>query len=156
MEQIIEDNRYPQNPVHTKVLTNVMMGAPQPVYHGGLLRATVRYFDPENARPGIPRDVAALVDQMEADRVGLQLVNLAPGAPRRVVVQAGAFGEHDFTEVRVDGGESTQVTRVDGRHFAVELQPAAAIRLEAGLSRFVNAPSHAFPWHGDRIPVPFL
>ena len=155
VERIIEENRYPQNPVHTKVLTNVMLGAPQPVYHGGLLRATVRYFDPDNARPGIPRDVAALVDQLEADRVGLQLVNLDPAAGRRVVVQAGAFGEHDFTEIRVEAGESPQVTRVDGRHFAVDLRPSAAVRLEAGLRRFVNAPSHAFPWHGDRIPVPF-
>ena len=155
VERIIEDNRLPPNPVHTKVLTNVMMGAPQPVYHGGLLRATVRYFDPENARPGIPRDVAALVDWLEAGLVGLQLVNLDPVNGRRVVVQAGAFGEHDFTEVRIDAGESTQVTRVDGRDFAVELRPASAIRLEAGMRRFVNAPSHAFPWHGDRIPVPF-
>ena len=146
MEQIIEDNRYPPNPVHTKVLTNVMMGAPQPVYHGGLLRATVRYFDPDNARPGIPRDVAALVDRLEADRVGLRLVNLDPaaGAP------GGGPGRRlrpstTSPEVRVEAGESTQVTMVDGRHFTVDMRPSSAIRLDAGMRRFVNAPSHAFP-----------
>jgi hypothetical protein len=35
------------------------------------------------------------------------------------------------------------------------LPPSAAIRLEAGMTRFANKPSYAFPWHGDKIPVPF-
>ena len=155
VDEVIEANRVPPNPVHTKVLTNVMLGAPQSVYHGGLLRATVRYFDPESGRAGIPRDVAALVDELKGDRVGLQLANLNRSETRRVVVQAGAFGEHDFTEVHVDDGESTQTTRVGGKHLAVELPPSTAIRLEAGMHRFVNDPSYAFPWHGNGIPVPF-
>jgi hypothetical protein len=28
-------------------------------------------------------------------------------------------------------------------------------RVQAGLNRFSNTPSYAFPWHGDGIPVPF-
>ena len=154
-EEIIADNRVPPNPVHTKVLTNVMLGAPNSVYHGGLLRATVRYFDPESGRPGVPNDVAALVDEIKADRVGVQLVNLSASEGRTVIVQAGAFGEHDFTEVQYEDGETTSTTKVEGKHFTVELPPSTAIRISAGMQRFANDPSYAFPWHGDGIPVPF-
>ena len=49
------------------------------MYTGGLLRATVRYFDADRTRPGLPPDVAALVDKLEADSAGIQLVNLNAG-----------------------------------------------------------------------------
>ncbi len=148
----IEANQVPQNPVLTKGLTQVMMGAPQAVYNGGLLRAQVRYFDPDRGRPGVPQDVAVLVDELTANSTGIQLVNLSPTEERSLIIQAGAFGEHQFTRVTTDGGDSAQV---DGRHFSVQLPPATAIRVHAGMSRFVNKPSYAFPWHGDEIPVPF-
>jgi len=32
-----------------------------------VLRATVRYFDRDRSRPGLPRDVAALVDSLGAE-----------------------------------------------------------------------------------------
>ena len=51
VEEIITTNYFPPNPVFTKGLTQVTMGAPQSVYNGGLLRATVRYYDRDNARP---------------------------------------------------------------------------------------------------------
>ncbi len=155
VEQIIADNRVPANPVHTKVLTHLMLGAPQSVYHGGLLRATVRYFDPDRARPGLPQDVAALVDQIEDTGAGVQLVNLNPDQARRVIVQAGAFGEHEFSEVRYEKDGATRAVAVAGQWIAVDLQPSAAIRLDIGMRRFTNDPSYAFPWHGDQIPVPF-
>ena len=44
--EILRDNQEPRNAVFTKILTHVMFGSPQYLYHGGLLRATVRYFDP--------------------------------------------------------------------------------------------------------------
>ena len=91
---IIADNRSPPHAVLTKGLTQVALGAPESVYNGGLLRATVRYFDPDRARPGLPRDVSALVDALAPDRVGIQLVNISTSATRTVIVQAGAFGEH--------------------------------------------------------------
>ena len=147
MDQIIAENRMPPNPVHTKVLTNIMLGAPQSVYHGGLLRATVRYFDPDNGRPGVPSDVATLVDEIKANRVGLQLVNLSRSETKRVVVQAGAFGEHNFTDAQYGDGDSTQTKTVGGKHFTVELPPSTTIRIGAGMQRFLNDPSYAFPWH---------
>ena len=64
--------------------------------------ARLRYFDGERQRPGLPRDVAALVDQLSAKRTRLHLVNLSPFYVRDVVVQAGAFGEHRFTAVRYE------------------------------------------------------
>ena len=47
--------------------------------------------------------MAALVDRITPDRVSLQLVNLNPTEPRDVILQAGAFGEHQFTTVEHKG-----------------------------------------------------
>ena len=160
VSQIIAENRWPPNPVVTKGLTQVTMGSPQPIYNGGLLRAQVRYFDPVELRAGLPRDVAALVDKLEPDAAGIQLVNLNRTETRSVIVQAGAFGEHRFTQVRfeeVNRDESdpnaepvTRTLPIDGKRFAVELPPSTSIRLEARMTRFVNQPSYAFPWHGEK------
>ena len=136
-ETLLRENRWPPNPVVTKGLTQVTTGAPQTVYNGGLLRATVRHFDLDRRRPGLPPDVACLVEGLSAESVDLRLVNTGR-EPRRVLVQAGAFGEHEFTQVEA-GGESREV---GGRHLAVELAPQAGILLRAGLRRFVNAPSY--------------
>ena len=153
--EIIADNLEPVNAVFTKVLTQVMLGSPQYLYHSGLLRATVRYFDRDRVRPGLPLDVAALVDELTAESVGVQLVNTSRNETRNLIVQAGAFGEHQFTHVRFEEGEGEQKVPLDGKYFAVELPPSTAIRVEAGLRRFSNQPSYALPWHGDSIPVPF-
>ena len=79
-----------------------MLGAPHSVYHGGLLRATVRYYDKDLCRPGVPQDVGALVDKLTSDGVGIQLVNLNRNQTRNLIVQAGAFGEHEFTTVKTE------------------------------------------------------
>jgi len=173
VETIISENAWPGSAVVTKGLTQVTMGAPQSVYNGGLLRATVRYFDQDRARPGLPADVAALVDKLGPDCVGIQLVNLSTTATRNVIVQAGAFGEHQFTEARfleesqeglernpdgwarADRTRTENVVPVEARYFAVHLPPSTTIHLDAGMRRFVNRPTYAFPWHGDKIPVPF-
>ena len=101
--------------------------------------------------------MAALVDELGPDRVGLQLVNTHRGETRNLIVQAGAFGEHQFTQIRYheEGRDADTVTPIDAKYFAVGLPPSTSIRVEAGLNRFVNTPSYAFPWHGDKIPVPF-
>lgn len=154
---IVTTNRMPQHVVLTKGLAQVTTGAPQAIYNGGLLRATVRYFDRDRGRPGLPPDTAALVDELRPDGVGVQLVNTNHAETRRVIVQAGAFGEHEFSEVRYrdEGGDGDSVKQVGGKAFVVELPPSTSIRLDAGMRRFVNRPSYAFPWHGDAIPVPF-
>ena len=173
VEEIITTNYFPPNPVFTKGLTQVTMGAPQSVYNGGLLRATVRYYDRDNARPGLPQDVAALVDKLTSDAVGIQLVNLSTTETRNAIVQAGAFGEHQFATLRYREMSQEGLHRnsylwlrsereytkkeipVNAKYFAVQLPPSTSIRLEVGMHRFVNNPSYAFPWHGETIPVPF-
>ena len=155
--EMIQTNRMPFHPVLTKGLTQVALGAPQSIYNGGLLRATVRYFDTDRRRPGLPLDVAALVDELGSTRVSLQLVNTNRNESRHMIVQAGAFGEHNFTQIkyREGGKDGETVVAADGSYFAVELPPSTGVRVEAGLKRFCNVPSYAFPWHQEEIPVPF-
>src|SRR6185437_15014823 len=86
------------NPIITEALIQLTLGAPPPIYNGGLLFAPVRYFDREARRPGLPRDVAALVTRIDAERVELELVNLSPVQTRDVVIQAGSFAEHRFVD----------------------------------------------------------
>ena len=46
------------NPVIPEGLVQMTMGTPAAVYHGGLLHAGVRYFDPKRRRPGLPEHIA--------------------------------------------------------------------------------------------------
>ena len=153
IREIFGDDLYVNNPVVTKALAQVTMGAPQTIYNGGLLRARVRYFDPERQRPGLPPDVAALVSKLEAGSATIELVNLDLNQPRAVVVQAGAFGEHQFTSVVQQVAGKPVETPVNGKYFRVDLAPGSALRIEAGMKRFVNTPSYAFPWHGGKVPL---
>jgi hypothetical protein len=138
-----------QNPVTTEALVQLMLGAPQIMYNGGLLHASLRYFDPLRRRPGIPDDVAALVTKIEAGRIVLELVNLSPFHTRDVIIQAGTFGEHNFTTVKT----AAQPITVNRKFVTVRLAAGAGLTLEMGVQRFANQPTYAFPWHGDRIPV---
>ena len=139
---IQKDDLYPNNPVITKGLVQTTMGTPQTIYNGGLLRATVRYFDADLQRPGLPQDVSALVDELKANEAGIQLVNLNPSESRKLIVQAGAFGEHSFTTI-TDGNDKKSI---NSPYFMVELAPASSIHLRVGMNRFQNKPSYAFPW----------
>ena len=137
-----------QNPVLAGVLAQMTMGAPFQGFNGGLLVARVRYFDPDRRRPGLPEGVAALVERLEADRTVLQLANTAT-VERRVIVQAGGYGEHTFTEVNwadvagddVDGGRAA----VEAPCLEVVLPPEGCTRLILGTACNVNAPTYAFP-----------
>ncbi|MEC8645897.1 MAG: hypothetical protein VXY00_02875, partial [Candidatus Latescibacterota bacterium] len=87
MEQVRRDETDPRdnhihwwqqlNPVTTEALIQLTLGAPQMLYNGGLLLAPIRHFDPDSDRPGLPPDVAALVESVEGERVDLHLVNLS-------------------------------------------------------------------------------
>ena len=88
------------NPVTCEGLVQLTLGAPPPIYHGGLLHCRVRYFDPTRQRPGLPPGIAALVERITPQGILLRLVNTDPLEGQEVVVQAGAFGEHSFTEVQ--------------------------------------------------------
>lgn len=156
------------NPVTTEALVQLTLGAPQIIYNGGLLHAQVRYFDVDRRRPGLPLDVAALVEKIEADHIVVRLVNLSVFGARTLILQAGAFGEHQFIsatyEQRISeypgiqgpGGYAapprqteTRTLPVDDSLLRVELPPASEIALTLTVSRFVNTPSYRLPW--DRL-----
>ena len=80
------------NPVTTEALIQLTLGAPQMIYNGGVLIAPVRYFDGERKRPGLPRDVASLVEKVEKERIVLNMVNLSAFEARHVIVGAGSPG----------------------------------------------------------------
>ena len=122
---LIAENAHPHNPIFTKGLTQLTLGAPQSVYNGGLLRATVRYFDADRNRPGLPQDVAALVDKLGEDCAGIQLVNLSRSECRNLIVSAGAFGEHQFTGLR---GSIASVVEHSGRGWYATFRESAELR----------------------------
>jgi hypothetical protein len=131
-----------RNPVVLEGLVQLMLGAPNHVYHGGLLHCRVFYFDPVRRRPGLPPDVAALVDRVTPESVSLQMVNLHPTQRRDVIVQGGAFGEHTITGVRHRG----RTVATQGKCFQVQLAPGARGRLDIDMRRYDRQPSYARPW----------
>jgi hypothetical protein len=140
-------------PVMVEALTQLTLGGPMHVYHGGLQLARLRYFDANRRRPGLPEGVAALVDGLAADRCAVTLVNTDLFAIRRVIIQAGTFAEHEFLSVSVDGGPARPIS---GRWFEIELTPGAGARLELGMRRFAQPPSYDTPWKVARNGPPRL
>ena len=130
------------NPAHTRALRELTLGGIDSGKHSSLLHCRVRYFDPSRRRAGLPADTAALVENMTDDEVTLVLVNVDQVRPRTVIVQAGAYAEHQFKRVTI--GESQ--TAVDAPHFRVELAPGAGTRLTAKMERYANQPVLRFPW----------
>jgi hypothetical protein len=135
------------NPVVPEGLIQMAMGTPASVYHGGLLHASVRYFDPVLYRPGLPDAVAALVERITPGGLVLSLVNTDPLAGRDVLIQAGTFAEHHFTEVQLVGRDG-QAERydVDDNALRIRLGPGAQAHLEIGMERYTYLPTYEFPW----------
>lgn len=129
------------NPVNVNELLRLMLG-------GNLtgriwtLHTRVRYFDPAGGRAGLPPDVASLITGMEEDLTKLTLVNLDPLQPRDVVIQTGAYGEHECLWVMA-GDKKHPVNR---RSFTVRLDPGAGAELTIAADRYANQPTLSFPW----------
>ena len=100
------------------------------------------HFDPAAGRPGLPPDVAALVDTITRDTVGVHLVNVSQTTPRTVVVQTGAYGEHQCSQVTY-GKQTLDVNR---HYFVVHLAPGSGGRLELKVKRYANQPRARLPW----------
>jgi len=144
----LSDDPMAYNPASVGSLVSLMLGGIHPAHRGSVLHARLRYFDPEARRAGLPDDVAALVDTLTADRVAVQLVNTSPLHRRRVLVQAGAYGEHRFDSVRTDDDRETGL---GGRLLEVILEPGCGTRLDFRMSRSVTSwkPTLQFPWNRD-------
>ena len=135
-----------RNPIAEEALVQLTMGGPRPVYNGGLLQTRVRHYDADQQRPGLPADVAALVERITPKQTVLTMLNLG-SEKRRSIVQAGAYGEHTFRTVRwgrdltADGGVRT----VDDDHMQISLPPRSQISLVADIDRYDNEPSYDAP-----------
>jgi len=130
------------SPVATDTLVNLMLGANEPGKDGNILHSRVRYFDPERRRAGLPEDVAALVEKISPTDVTLTLVNTNPVHAREVVVQTGAFAEHQCESVEIDGAR----VPVNASHFTVRLSPGSSDTVVIAMKRYQNQPTAAFPW----------
>jgi hypothetical protein len=133
------------NPVHTEGLIQLTCGGPQIIYHGGLLHVRLRYYDAHVRRPGLPPDVGALVHALDGSSAHVTLVNANPLEPRRLIVQAGAFGEHRFTQVRDLAVDGSDALPVNSRWFEVHLAPGGMVELDLGMQRYVHSPSYEQP-----------
>ena len=129
------------NPARTATLVNLTLGG----HLAGriwTLHSRVRYFDPERRRSGLPQDVAALVEKLTGDTVTLTLVNTSPFHSRDLILQAGAYGEHRFHSVTVNG----KTVPIEGPSVRLRLQPGCGSRLVFSMQRYANQPRLAPPW----------
>ena len=148
----LADNALGHNPASVASLLQLTQGAlhiarppwspTSPNQGGAPLHARLRYFDPARRRAGLPEDVAALVDTLEADRTGVTLVNLNTHRERVITVQGGAYGEH----LILSAHDGKQAHAVNGRSFEVKLAPGCGARLEVRMRRYAAKPTLAFPW----------
>lgn len=138
----LSDDPNSLNPATVDALNQLMLGGLPTGRVGYPLHCRLRYFDPERRRAGMPEDVAALVEKMTADEVVVTLVNVSQVRERRVVVQGGAYAEHQIVSVAADGLD----VAVDHSHFTVHLAPGAGSRLAIKMRRYANQPTFAFPW----------
>ncbi len=133
---------YGPSPVAFEALANLTMGSANLYGSGDVLRSQVRYFDGERRRAGLSEDVAALVEQITPEGITLTLANTSTVHTRRVIVQTGAYGEHQAVSVTVGG----KTTTIDAPYFEVRIAPATAEKLTVTMKRYVNDPTLAFPW----------
>jgi hypothetical protein len=128
------------------------MGMPQHFYHGGLMNTTLRCFDANQKRPGLPEDVGVLVGKQGADYVDVTLAHVGLDGAQTMVLEAGSFGQHTFTFVSMNG----QDIPVHDRWLSVELDPGAQAHLHIGLTRYTNKPNYDTPWMTKKESEPIL
>lgn len=138
----LSDDPMKFNPASVVGLTQLMMGGIHPGHRGSILFSRLRYFDPVARRSGVPQDVAALVQKMTAGETVVTLVNVSPLFERDVIVQGGAYAEHEITTVSLGG----QTTKVEGPTFRVRLAPGCGTTLTLRMKRYANQPTLTFPW----------
>lgn len=152
MEEVSRDNATPDTrmaddmhhllPAITDNLIRLMLGGLPTGRDGYPLHCRLRYFDPARRRAGLPKDVAALVDSMTDDEVSVILLNLDPNDAKTVIVQGGAYAEHQIVQVNSETSEAA----VNHSHFVVELAPGCGERLVIKMKRYANRPTCAMPW----------
>jgi hypothetical protein len=130
-------------PVTTDALLNLTTGGYFANGRIWVLHSRLRYFDPERRRAGLPQDVAALVERMDANTTTVTFVNTNQTDSRSLTIQAGGYGEHAFTSATINGNS----TAINGRHLTLRLAPGAGTKVVFQMKRYANAPTFQFPWN---------
>lgn len=138
----LADDPMDYNPASVTSLIELAEGGPHITRRAAPLFCRLRYFDAGRRRPGLPEDVGALIERMSGDRVTVLLANVSQSASRSVILQGGAYAEHEFQAVDAGKGERP----VDGPRLRVDLAPGAQARLMIRMKRFANRPTLATPW----------
>ena len=138
----LADDPMRYNPASVTSLIHLMLGGIHPGHRGSVLHCRLRYFDAVQRRAGIPPDVAALVEKMDAGSVTVSLVNTNPLKTRELIVQAGGYREHIFKSVTV----GDQTTEIGGPYLRIRLKPGCGQRLTLRMDRYAKRPSLQYPW----------
>ncbi len=133
------------NPATVGNLVRLMLGGLPPKHQGEVLQARIRYFDTARQRPGLPEDVAALVDALTPDSTSIILVNLNPAESRSLIVQGGGYGEHVCEQVASAG----RTIPVHATSFRVRLAPGAGGRMTVAMKRYASSPTLSQPVERD-------
>jgi hypothetical protein len=141
----LADDPMRYNPATVESLVRLTLGGLPPKHQGEVLQARVRYFDPARRRPGLPEDVAVLVDSLQDGSTSLILVNVNQADPRAVIVQGGGYGEHRCEQVAQEG----RTTPVRDCRFHVWLAPGCGGRITVTMKRYAGVPTLAQPWDGE-------
>ena len=145
----LSDDMNGLNPAVTENLTRLMLGGLPTGRDGHSLHCRLRYFDADRRRAGLPPDVGALVERMDAENVDVSLVNLSPVHERTVVVQGGAYAEHRSELVSCGGQDAELQGGFDSQRrsaFVVRLTPGCGGVLSIRQRRYAHPPTFAFPW----------
>lgn len=124
-------------PLATDALLQLTVGSVPIDVRGEMLHCSLRYFDADRKRAGLPEGVAALITRIERDAVDVELVNTNLFEARRMIVQGGAYGEHQILKAGAVG--------VNAAWFEVRLEPGAGAKLTVSMKRYANRPSYAWP-----------
>ena len=130
------------NPASTNALVQLTLGGVHPGRYAGPLHCRLRYFDPRRRRAGLPQDVAALVTKISATDITIQLVNINQLESRDVIVQAGAYAEHQIERVT----SSRATVDVDAPTVLMRLGPGCGDSLTIRTERYAHQPTLAHPW----------
>ena len=135
---------------------------------GEMLHSQVRYFDGDRLCPGLPPNVAAMVSRIEKDWIEIEVINLNAFEPRQLIVQGGAYGEHQFISAdlqpfddnpssgrdsrnrrpsRREQSDSQSHWELDASAFVIDLAPGSGSKLKLNIRRYVNQPGYDFPWN---------
>ncbi|MGI6538866.1 MAG: hypothetical protein ACOX22_11325 [Caldicoprobacterales bacterium] len=131
-----------RTPLSAEAMVSLTMGSVMPIYNGGLFAAAFRHFDGQRKRPGLPEDVAVLVGKQSYDsetglsRAELTLCNLSDKDIREIIVQGGAYAEHELRAFYLNGERHN----IDGKWLSLTLHPRCLITIDVELKRYAYQP----------------